>query len=693
MTSRANPAMKYDPSPSERILRETAPLHFDEYEERHEQLSMAARVEKAFASGRHLLVEAGTGTGKSLAYIVPAALLCGAPDDDDKVPSPSEDVAVAPPRKKRVVISTYTKVLQNQLVEKDIPLVLKIMESDRRNFTFAVLFGSDNYLCLRKLERFAPDVFASEGIKERLFDWARSTATGVLAEFDFGEDYMVREDVSREADVCLGHACRHAAVCFHRKAQAAAAASDILVVNHHLFFTNIASGGRVLPPFDFVVMDEAHNAEDVALDLLGDSATNYQMKKLSFDIFNPRRRRGLLFRMRQVPPAAKDAVAVAVAQTDSVSDKFFGAVSVLAGAGRDTMRFLAPPPSSVDGAALAVALKKLSGRLKELLPFAAGREEALDVQSKASRAQGISAVIEEWFSHKNPDRVYWLERERRRRGERVSICSTPTDISGILREKLFGAAESVVLTSATLSVGGNFDYVRETLGAPADATDELLLSSSFNYRDRVALYIPEDMPNPRDDEASYEEAVKKEVGDLVRLAGGRSFVLFTSYKLLNSVHAELEHSGGHVLFKQGARSHWRIIEEFKAAGNAVLFGTDSFWQGVDVPGNSLVCVILTKLPFDVPDHPVVEAKLEELKKSGKDPFSHYTLPRAVLKFRQGFGRLMRTKNDWGVVASLDPRIRTKYYGKHFLSALPEVNIMSDKTELESFFAAEGRESV
>ncbi|MDI6756855.1 MAG: hypothetical protein QME32_02410, partial [Endomicrobiia bacterium] len=486
--------MKDDPSSlSERILIETAPLHFDEYEERHEQLAMAARVEKAFASGRHLLVEAGTGTGKSLAYIVPAALLCSAPDDDDddKVPSPSENVSeVLPPRKKRVVISTYTKVLQSQLVEKDIPLVLKIMESDARSFTFAALFGSDNYLCLRKLERFAPDVFASEGVKDRLFDWARSTETGLLAEFDFGDDYMTREDVAREADVCLGHACRHAGVCFHRKAHAAAAASDILVVNHHLFFTNIASGGRVLPPFDFVVMDEAHNAEDVALDLLGDSATNYQMKKLSFDIFNPRRRRGLLFRMRQVPPAAKDAVAVAVARTDSVSDKFFGAVSVLAGASRDTMRFLAPPPSSVDGAALSAELKKLSTRLKELLPFASGREEALDVQSKVSRAQGMAAVIEEWFSHKNPDRVYWLERERRRRGERVSICSTPTEISGILREKLFESAESAVLTSATLSVGGSFGYVRETLGAPKDDTDELILSSSFNYRDRVALYIP-----------------------------------------------------------------------------------------------------------------------------------------------------------------------------------------------------------
>ncbi|MDI6757808.1 MAG: helicase C-terminal domain-containing protein, partial [Endomicrobiia bacterium] len=435
--------------------------------------------------------------------------------------------------------------------------------------------------------------------------------------------------------------------------------------------------------------DEAHNVEEVALDLLGDSATNYQLRKLALDVFNPRRRRGLLFRMRAVSPAAKDAVAAAVAEFQGVSDRFFGAVSVLAGPARDTLRFLESPPDSLGGKLLVAAIKKLAAALKEILPLASSREEALDIQSKSARALGLTSVISEWLSHENPVRVYWLERERRRRGERVSICSTPTDISGILKEKLFGEAVSAVLTSATLSVGGGFDYVKETLGVPSENCDELILSSGFNYRDRVALYIPENMPNPRDDEAAYEDAVKKEVGDLVRLAGGRSFVLFTSYKLLNSVHAELEHSGGHVLFKQGARSHWRIIEEFKAAGNAVLCGTDSFWQGVDIPGNSLVCVILTKLPFDVPDHPVVEAKLEEIKKSGKDPFSHYTLPRAVLKFRQGFGRLMRVKNDWGVVASLDPRIRTKYYGKHFLSALPEVNIISDKTQLESFFDAHG----
>ncbi|PKN01766.1 MAG: helicase c2 [Elusimicrobia bacterium HGW-Elusimicrobia-1] len=673
--------MESPPSLSARILRDIVPLHLDEYEERAEQFAMALRVEKAFASGRHLLSEAGTGTGKSLAYIVPAALMRPA----DSPAAVGDGDALAP--KRRVVISTFTKVLQNQLIEKDIPMVSRILETDGRSLDFAVLFGSDNYLCLRRLDRFSPDVFSSEGLRERVLSWAAETKTGILSEFDFIEDYSAREDISREADVCMGSSCGRAADCFYRKAQARAASSDILVVNHHLFFTNIASGGRVLPPFDFAVIDEAHNAEEVALDLLGDSANNYQARKLCLDVFNPRRRRGLLFRLGRISPESKDAAAAAVSEVLAASERFFGAVSVAAGASRDTVRFLEPPAVSVDGAALSASLKNLSATLKDLIPSASGREEALDIQSKALRAQGFAAVVEEWLAHKNPDRVYWFERERRRRGERISICSTPTDISGILAEKLFGATYSVVLTSATLSVGGSFEYVKETLGVPSENCDEIILSSGFNYRDRVALYIPENMPDPRSGDAAYEDAVKKEVGEIVHLAGGRSFVLFTSYKLLNSVYAELEQSGGHTLFKQGARSHWRIIEEFKAAGNAVLCGTDSFWQGVDVPGDSLVCVILTKLPFDVPDHPVVEAKLEELRKAGKDPFSHYTLPRAVLKFRQGFGRLMRTGTDWGVVASLDPRIRTKYYGKYFLSALPEVNIISDKKILEDFFAS------
>lgn len=634
------------------------PKYFPEYEKREEQVFMSEKVEEALRNQRHIVVEAGTGTGKSLAYLIPSVIF-------------------SKENKKRIIVSTYTKVLQSQLVQKDLPFVQKVLSDEGIRFNFSVFFGSENYLCLRKFEKYSSSLHYDAEMKN-FIDWAHNTETGILNEFPTLKE--LRDEVSRESDVCLHRRCKHHSKCFYRKAFLKATSSDLLVVNHHLFFTNLASGGRVLPRFDAVIFDEAHNLEEVAMELLGDTLTNYQLKRLCDEIYNPRLQKGLLYRLKKIPSGLKDTIVKCLSELKAAYGEFFNELVAFLPQDKETVRFHQPPKSNRE---ILITLKKLSTYLKEVANFTLTDEELLEVTSKSTRCLQFANIIDEWLSHKDTNYVYWLERSLSPRGrESITICITPVEISEILSEKLFNELSCVVLTSATLAVGGSFDYIRNALGV--GECEEILLGSSFDYKKNVVLYVPEDVPDPKTESEKYEEKIKSEIHSLVTLMGGRTFVLFTSYRLLNSVHSELENLSKHNLLKQGTSSNYHIIEKFKTSENAVLFGTDSFWQGVDVPGEALICVIITRLPFEVPEHPVVEAKVEAIKSRGLEPFIEYTLPKAILKFRQGFGRLVRTSSDWGVVAVLDPRLKTRYYGKHFLNSIPQVNITSDILEVERF---------
>lgn len=647
---------------TEHYFTKVLPKEFESYENRKEQIQMAARIEKALSDSEHILVEAGTGTGKSIAYLIPSIIHCII-------------------NEKRLVVSTYTKVLQSQLVEKDIPLVQKMLKADGFDFKYSVFFGGENYLCLRKYEKYSSDMFKGDEKAERFARWVAATESGILNEYDFDDDWGIMSEVCRESDICLGRKCHFRGRCFYEKALAKAKSSDVVVINHHLLFTNIASGGRLLPNYDVVVCDEAHNLEEVAMDLLGLQVSNFQIKRLADDIFNPRYRKGLLYRLKKVPGHLKDEIVKKIAELKASAGEFFADLSMIVPAGKDTMRFKSPPNLRRE---IVTDLKELSQLLGKLTDSAGSDEEILEIKSKQKRCLGSASGIDAWLSHKSADCVYWLEKDNLKRGYRITLTITPVDVSGIISEKLFDAVDTAILTSATLSVNDNFRYIASTLGVKNHS--ELLLASSFDYEKNVILYVPSDIPDPKIAPDSFERRVREEIENIVGLTGGRAFVLFTSYKMLNSVHSELEELKKHNLLKQGASSNYRIIEKFKTSENAVLFGTDTFWQGVDVPGEALICVIITRLPFDVPDHPVVEAKIEKLLSEGKDPFVEYSLPKAILKFRQGFGRLMRKNTDWGVVAVLDPRLKTRFYGRFFLNSIPKTAVTSKMSDVENFIA-------
>ncbi len=634
----------------------------ESYEQRNEQLLMAQKIEDVLSKSGHLLIEAGTGTGKSMAYLIPT-ILHGARN------------------KKRVIISTYTKILQSQLVEKDIPFVKQMLQKDNIKFEYAVFFGGENYLCMRKCDRYISNLLIQSPIVEKFIKWANKTPTGVLNEFEFDEEWHLRAEVSREFDICLGKKCAFRGRCFWEKALKKAFSSDVLVINHHLFFANISSGGKILPNFDIAVCDEAHNLEEVAMELLGLQISNFQIKKLLDDIYSPKYKRGLLYKVKKTPKHLKNDVLENVHILKASSDEFFAELSAGMKDGKDTMRFRTPPSLNKN---IINDLKALSVSISRLIDSASSDEEMAEIKSKAQRASVFSASVDSWLNHKTDDSVYWLEKDILKRGHRFTLCITPIDVSGIISKKFFDVVDTAILTSATMSVDKNFNYIEKSLGV-RDA-EHIILESSFDYKKNVILYAPVDIPDPKMETELFSFRVKQEIETIIGLTSGRAFVLFTSYKMLNFVHLELEYLKAHNFFKQGAYSQYHIIEKFKTSENAVLFGTDSFWQGVDIPGDALICVIITRLPFGVPDHPVVEAKIEKIVADGKDAFSEYTLPRAILKFRQGCGRLMRSQSDWGVIAVLDSRIHSRYYGKYFLNSVPPTTVTGDLEAVKQFIA-------
>ena len=644
------------------------------FEPRPQQARMAEAVYQAISGRSHLVVEAGTGVGKSLAYLIPAA--CWAARN-----------------KKKVIIATHTKALQAQLVKKDLPLVKAILEAQGLPLSFFLLMGSANYLCRSRLERSArlgPELFeGAGGVKtlQDLVEWARTGASGCRPELPFAVPQPVWAEVCRDADICLGKKCPLKSVCFYRQDVALAAKADLIVVNQHLFFA-----GMPLPAFDAVVFDEAHNLEDVASAFMGFSLTDRKLKRFLDDIFSPKSGKGLAKRMTRPPANWLSEVRQAVAEVNFASKAFFQELREKLGleAGEKTAaRAVRVHKPGIVGNSLEQPLLALTVLLSQALGYSQSDLEEAELKAHMKRCMDLGAEINAFLACKESSNAYWVEAARAKKHPEVSLNMAPVDVSEALRKELFGKNYPVILTSATLAVDGSFAMIKARLGL--DKSLELLLDSPFEYDERVALLIPQTIPDPAD-AAAYEAAVIEACFKLASAVEGGLFLLFTSWQSLERAHQALAKKiTGRPLFKQGDKLPQQLLTDFKRAGNGVLFATDTFWQGVDVPGQALACVVVARLPFISPDTPLEEARKEWMTAKGLNFFNDYTLPKAVVKFRQGFGRLIRTKNDFGAVAVLDPRIRTRRYGAKFTRSIPRCRNVSTLKELKAFFAQHGRE--
>ncbi len=633
-----------------------------DYEFRPGQIQMAEAVLRAFEERRHLLVEAGTGTGKTLAYLVPA-------------------IAAATARGERVIISTGTKNLQEQLMGKDIPFLQRVLP---KKFTAAYMKGRNNYACLQriKLAETAPVLDGLDDVDyfDEVRRWARDSQTGDRAELTgLPENLSFWRHIDARSEICLGQKCPDYDPCFITRMRQRAQDSDIVIVNHHLFFADLAlrggEYGQVLPDYGAVIFDEAHAIEDVAAEYFGHQVSSYQVEDLLRDL-------------QLVPVMEVDAnkeLTRAGGRVARFSERFWhgfqetrgeeGRAPILPGTfARKNTR------GEIEATALGDSYLSLDGALGRMeTTLDALREQPPEVETLIRRIRELRFGLEFIVAGDDKRYVYWMER----RGRGLFLRASPIDVSTLLQDKLFERVETVVMTSATLASAGTFTFARERLGLNDEKTDELIAPSSYDYQNHSVLYLPPRMPDPRS--PHWAEAAAAEVLRILEVTNGRAFVLSTSLSGMRSLYERVAPQVDFPCLMQGTASKTGLLDKFRTTPQAVLFATSSFWQGVDVRGDALSCVIIDKLPFAVPSDPIVAARQRFIEDAGGSSFYEYSVPQAIISLKQGLGRLIRSATDRGVLSVLDPRLRTQGYGRQFIKSLPPCRVTSNLDEVARVF--------
>ncbi len=632
--------------------------HLQGYEFRPQQIEAALAIERALNSKRHCIVEAGTGVGKSMAYLIPAIHHAQSG--------------------KKVVISTFTIYLQSQLMNKDIPFLQGIMPG--RKFKAVLMKGRSNYLCLNNYDAELSQLYlVGDANLDKMQKWARETETGDLTELDF--QFSGWSDVCADQDRCHGQQCRHFGKCFYFKMRREAQEADIIITNHSLFLSDLAIRAEdpkmgLLPDYGAVIFDEAHHLEDVATKVYGVEFSNYRVPTLLNRI---RRTKGIGLdpgRIESIEHLNQDLFDVFTRM--SKQEFFFSEV------------YQREDQSMVESVAkmLGAQLDGLRGELcdQDTLGRPELEERLTGLRRMCARAKDELGSL---FFGTAEGYFRWGEKPASMKAQSCFLRYTPLSVAQILADGLWKDTDSAVCTSATLSNSGTFSYIKARLGMPECV--EAIEDSPFDFERQCMLYVPKHLPFPSDS-PDYADMVADEIEGLVRASAGRAFLLFTSYRMMNAVHERLRDKLPYMVLKQGEMSNEALIERFLEEGNACLFGVHSFWEGVDVRGEALSLVVIDKLPFAVPDSPVNKARVDAITESGGDWFREFSMPQAQMRLKQGFGRLIRTKEDRGVVAILDSRLAKKSYGREFVRFLPKCQVTVKIGAVRYFFGCEDDEA-